>query len=129
MDEFDIKVLEANGYSFIDGGIVDSLGNYKSKVILNGKVYKSESNYELWYRGQLLERKYSEEPKFNFEKIMSVVNDEEISVVNSNTQKDIKTSVLTIDVNQTANEKVYYKYPLVLVSSLIIYVIIKKLIK
>lgn len=129
MDEFDIKVLEANGYSFIDGGIVDSLGNYKSKVILNGKVYKSESNYELWYRGQLLERKYSEEPKFNFEKIMSVDNDEEISVVNSNTQKEIKTSVLTIDKNQTANEKVYYKYPLVLVSSLIIYIIIKKLIK
>jgi len=129
MDEFDIKVLEANGYGFIDGAIVDSLGNYKSKVILNGKVYKSESSYELWYRGQLLEKKYSEEPKFNFENTTYVDNVKEISVVNTNMRKDLKSSILAIDENQAINAKVYYKYPLVLVSSLIIYVIIKKFIK
>jgi len=38
MDEFQIKVLEANGYSYIDGGIVDAEGKYVSAVDLNGEI-------------------------------------------------------------------------------------------
>lgn len=60
MDEFQIKVLEANGYSYVDGGIVDSEGNYLSSLDLNGENYTSESDQELWSRGQNLETKYSE---------------------------------------------------------------------
>jgi len=60
MDEFQIKVLEANGYSYVDGGIVDAEGNYISSVELNGELYNSESDQDLWNRGQALERKYSE---------------------------------------------------------------------
>jgi len=59
MDEFQIKVLEANGYSYIDGGIVDAEGKYVSAVDLNGETYNSESDYDLWNRGQEVEKKYS----------------------------------------------------------------------
>lgn len=73
MDEFQIKVLEANGYSYIDGGIVDPEGNYVSSIDLNGKTYDSESNQDLWSRGQELEKKYSEptDPFKNIQKFES----------------------------------------------------------
>lgn len=74
MDEFQIKVLEANGYSYIDGGIVDANGNYLSAVELNGEIYNSESDQELWSRGQALEQKYSA-PTDPFENLKAFEND------------------------------------------------------
>lgn len=74
MDEFQIKVLEANGYSYMDGGIVDAEGNYKSSIDLNGETYNSESDQELWERGQALETKYSE-PEDPFINIKAYEND------------------------------------------------------
>lgn len=129
MDEFDIKVLKANGYSFIDGGIVDSLGNYKSEIVLNDKTYKSESSYELWYRGQLLEKKYSKETKFPFEITTQAENEIEAEVITSNKQNELITSTVTIEQSSNISDKTLYKYSLVLVASLIFYIIIKKLIK
>ena len=60
MDEFQIEVLKANGYSYIDGGIVDSEGNYISSVDLNGETFNSESDKDLWNRGQELEKIHNE---------------------------------------------------------------------
>lgn len=133
MNEFDIKILEANGYSYIDGGITDRKGNYHFSIDLNGKKYKSESDKELWNRGQKLEKIHSKS-KASFK------NDLLLKNILNNLENDAITSVNKKKTLENANTqliieepkpltKVIYKYPLVLVTSLVVYVIIKKIIK
>ncbi len=134
MDEFNIKVLEVNGYSYIDGGIVDAEGNYVSTLELNGKILKSESSKELWNRGQALEKKYSTStiPNENVNKddnthLTKVLTDEN----KDNFSKYKEEKSLEKPINHIAynNSFDFYTYPLVLVGSIIIYLIIKKLTK
>jgi len=134
MDEFDIKALEANGYSYIDGGIVDAEGNYVSTLELNGKILKSESSKELWNRGQSLEKKYSSStiPNENVKKdhnthLTKVLTDKNKG--NFSRYKDEQS--LEKPINHIANNTSFdfYTYPLVLVASIIIYLIIKKITK
>ncbi|KJJ38737.1 hypothetical protein [Aequorivita vladivostokensis] len=133
MDEFDIKVLEVNGYSYIDRGIVDAEGNYVSTLELNGKILKSESSKELWNRGQALEKKYSTStiPNENVNKdgnthLTNVLTDDK---GNFSRYKDEQS--LEKPINHIANNTSFdfYTYSLVLVGSIIIYLIIKKITK
>lgn len=131
MDEFDIKVLEANGYSYIDGGIVDAEGNYVSAVEIGGKTIESKSDKELWLRGQALEQKFANKTSDPILDNMMLSSDEKtIKAVNSDAKETLKTTkTLTVKSDVKSSFKTEYKYPIVLITSLIIYLIIKKLIK
>lgn len=59
MDELEIKMLEANGYAYINGGIVDAEGNYVSALELHGKKLQSEASKDLWEEGQALDKQHS----------------------------------------------------------------------
>lgn len=123
MDELEIKMLEANGYSYRNGGIVDANGEYVSTLELNGKTLLSESSKDLWDRAQTLDKNHSTSvaPWENIKK-----NEE---YVPSNMEKEYKTTK-TLTLNKYINPTIeIYKYPLVLVASIIIYIIIKRLSK
>lgn len=123
MDELEIKMLEANGYSYRNGGIVDTKGEYVSALELNGKTLRSESSKDLWDRAQTLDKKHSTSVA-PWEKIKK--NEEYVS---SNMEKEYKTTT-TVTLNKHINSSIeIYKYPLVLVASIIIYITIKRLTK
>lgn len=130
MDEFEIKILEANGYSYIDGGITDRKGNYHFSIDLNGKKYKSESGKELWNRGQQLEKIHSES-KVSFKNdflLKNILSNKTASTISKNRALENTSTQLIIEEPKPLT-KVIYKYPLVLVTSLVVYVIIKKIIR
>lgn len=131
MDEFDIKVLEANGYSYIDGGIVDAKGNYVSSVEIGGKTFESKSDKKLWLRGQALEQKFANKTSDPIlDNMMLNSNEKTIEVSNLDAKETLKTTkALTVKNDVKSSFKTEYKYPIVLITSLIIYLIIKKLIK
>lgn len=131
MGEFDIKVLEANGYVYEYGGIVDAEGNYISAVEINGKTLESESSYDLWNRAKKQEGKYANESSDPIlDNIMLYNNDETTKVTSTETKKTLKTTnILTVNNEVKPSFKTEYKYPIVLIASLLIYLIIKKLIK
>ena len=56
MDEIEIKMLEANGYNYIHGGIVDAEGNYLSSLELKGQILNSESEEDLFNENIALDR-------------------------------------------------------------------------
>jgi hypothetical protein len=132
MDEFQIKVLEANGYSYKDGGIIDADGNYLPSVVLNGKTLKSESDFELWNRGQKLDKKYSSKTDIILKKDYSTIYDEMEEEENqiSNKNEETQTSnTLEVESNFKIFKEGVYKFPLVLGLSIIIFLIIKRITK
>lgn len=131
MDEFDIKVLEANGYTVEYGAILSPEGNYVSIIELNGKNYKSEINYDLWYKAKKQEEKFANKTSDPIlDNMMLSSNEKTIEVLNSDTKETLKTTkTLTVKNDVKSSFKTEYKYPIVLITSLIIYLIIKKLIK
>lgn len=141
MDEFQIQVLEANGYSYIDGAIVDAEGNYVSSVEIGEGIIESESDKELWEEAKVLEEKYPvQRDSFGnlkaiendqiLENIILYKNNEVTEDIRTNTKETLKTTkTLTVKNDVKSSFKTEYKYPIVLITSLIIYLIIKKLIK
>lgn len=123
MDELEIKMLEANGYSYRNGGIVDTTGEYISTLELNGKTLFSESSKDLWDRAEALHKKHSTSvaPWENIKK-----NEEYVPL-----KKEIEyKTTTTVTLNKHKNPSIeIYKYPLVLVASIIIYITIKRLTK
>ena len=131
MDEFDIKVLEANGYTVEYGAILSPEGKYMPTVDLNGKSYKSEINYDLWYEAKKQEEKFANKTSDPIlDNMMLGSNDKTIEAVNSDAKENSKTTkTLTVKNDVKSSFKTEYKYPIVLITSLIIYLFIKKLIK
>ncbi len=133
MEELEIEVLEANGYSYIDGGIVDAEGNYISALKLNGKNLKSESSKELWNRGQALEKKHftSVSPIKNVKKDEKPHSTKVLSEDNKDNfpKYKQKESIENPNSHIANNYPFDFTYPLVLVASIIIYIIIKRLLK
>lgn len=58
MDEVTLKMLEANGYSYNYGGIIDAEGNYVSSVELHGKTINSESDITMFEQLKKVEENY-----------------------------------------------------------------------
>lgn len=131
MDEFDIKVLEANGYTVEYGAILSPEGNYVSTIDLNGKNYKSEINYDLWYKAKKQEEKFANKTSDPIlDNMMLISNEKTIEVLNSDAKETLKTTkTLMVKSDVKSPFRTEYKYPIVLGVSIVIYLIIKRLVK
>jgi len=123
MDELTYKFLKANGYDYNYGGIIDAEGNYVSILELNGKTIKSELSLEEFTRFRDQDTKLNEDK----EKVSS--QDEKLKVLENLEKKELPKTSESIGVNSNFPMKEVYKFSLVLSVSLVIYILIKKLIK
>lgn len=147
MNEEDLLNLKLAGYAYKYGAIIDAEGNYVKNVDLNGKIYSSgiskedynldvesvqrEETFELQQEQAKNQQRqnlqdYSKDPILNHIRLHSNYKNLEVTSTN---KKEIVKSTITIKDGIKSSSQAIYKYPVVLVASIIIYLLIKKLIK
>lgn len=150
MNEKDILRLELAGFTYKDGFIFDKEGNFLENVEINGTSYSSgisKEDYEsfeeaenIYQQNRLLEEQaknqqrqdlldYSENPLLFY---TPVISDEYKNTEATSTKKNETlqiTNTLTVSNDEKSTLKIMYKYPIVLVASIFIFLLIKKLIK
>jgi hypothetical protein len=148
MDELSIAFLEANGYQYDNGAILDREGNYLSTLELKGQTLTSEIDADLY-------KSYSENVKRNQKNrdVIKQFQDYEKSGFNNNPldtaiqyypvlnaqkrEPEIlvynpisNSKKLNTSSNKTRNSDfLFYDYPIVLAVSIIVYLLIKRFIK
>ena len=123
MDEIQIAMLQANGYDYIHGAIVDAEGNYLSSLELKGQTLESESDESLFKEGMALLKEDNEAANN-----ILILDEYEFNGESYNTEQkeDVKTTITLVDKGTTKHSiKSQYKYPLALASTIIIYLLIK----
>lgn len=150
MNEEDLLNLKLAGYKYDRGVIIDAEGNYIKNVDLKGNSYSSELSEED-YALNLASRKRAREEELQIEQAKNqqrqdlldyskhplLFNTPEISDKYKNTEATSTkknetlqiTNTLTVSNDEKSTLKIMYKYPIVLVASIFIFLLIKKLIK
>lgn len=123
MDEKDIAMLQANGYDYIHGAIVDAEGNYLSSLELKGVQLESESNESLFNESvEVFKLNQSNE----FTNILSGKYEIKGESYNTEQKEVVKTTITLVDKDIAKQSiKSQYKYPLVLALIIIIYLMTK----
>jgi hypothetical protein len=115
MDEFQIEVLKANGYAYVNGGIVDAEGKYLPSVNLNNKAFNSESSIDIWNKGQQLIEKHANKTDpldnikaFEASPLTSTLSEEDKSFYPLYSEKQVENDSPTydnVDIFQREQEK------------------------
>jgi hypothetical protein len=148
MDEQTIKFLELNGYQYYNGAILDKDGKYISTLELRGKTINSEVDENFYnqdrkvaeknqknadlksqfknFENDPISKSIAERAKQVYPVLDTQKREPEIIVYNpiSNSKK------LNMSSNKTKKlDFLFYDYPVVLAVSIIIYLLIKRIIK
>lgn len=137
MDEEQLGVLQANGYDYDNGAIIDSEGNYLPSVNLGEYTMNSELSQEDWvsYTESIAEtaKNYTDPLKdLNISKKVESFNPEnsnnflsEYKKSNNKIDKYSVTAKNKRDIELSGKD--IYTYPIVLLLSLVIFTLIKKI--